>query len=57
MVQRYNFIGIFWKSIPFDYKIVNAAKAENMERFNSFDANRTNPEEEEKTGTPKSTQS
>lgn len=38
-------------------KIVNAAKAENMERFNSFDANRSNPEEDEKTGTQKSTQS
>lgn len=29
-------------------KIVDAAKAENMERFNSFDANRSTPEEGEK---------
>ncbi len=37
-------------------KIVNVAKVENMERFNSFDANRTTPEEEEKVSTRKSTQ-
>lgn len=37
-------------------KIVNVAKVENMERFNSFDVNRSNPDEYEKTGTQKSTQ-
>lgn len=37
-------------------KIVNVAKVENMERFNSFDANRTTPNEEEKVSTRKSTQ-
>ena len=36
-------------------KIVNVAKVENMERFNSFDVNRSNPDDEEKTGTQKST--
>lgn len=37
-------------------KIVDAAKAENMERFNSFDVNQTAPEEGEKSSTQKSTQ-
>lgn len=37
-------------------KIVNVAKVENMERFNSFDVNRSNPDDDEKTGTQKSTQ-
>lgn len=32
-------------------KIVNVAKVENMERFNSFDVNRSTPDEEKKEGT------